>query len=40
MKTPTLPAETSRDRIVVIPDVEGRRTWALIALTALAGASR
>ena len=39
MKTPTLPAETTRDRIVVIPDAEGRRTSALIALTALAVAA-
>ncbi|MEP6476307.1 MAG: hypothetical protein ABJC60_03445 [Actinomycetota bacterium] len=39
MKTPTLPAETTPDRIVVIPDVERRRTSALIALTALAVAA-
>jgi uncharacterized coiled-coil protein SlyX len=36
MKTPTLPAETPSDRIVLIPDAAGSRSRLLIALIALA----
>jgi uncharacterized coiled-coil protein SlyX len=36
MKTPTLPAETPSDRIVLIPDADGSRSRLLIALMASA----